>query len=161
MMILACLMMAGCHSDSERLADLADRTMQMQGSQNRAAAAAQSDFMQLNSTLQTERNRLNQQFNALEQNRRDLHQLRRSALAWAESFQFLGIIIAAVMPLFLCTYLVWAGCQQTANHEAINELLMNEFVSPRPRLIAAPNLLRIEHHQEVNQDIHQHQTHRR
>jgi hypothetical protein len=144
--VLTCLMMVGCHrGESERLADMADRTIQMQSEQNLASANAHQEFVTLNSNLQTERSNLNQQFEELEQGRRDLHRLRRSELAWSESFRFLAIVIAAVMPLFLCAYLVWAACRRSGCHEAVNELLIHELVSPKPRLIAAPNLRGIEH----------------
>ena len=142
---LACQVMIGCRDDSQRLAQMAERTVQMQADQNTATANAQRDFVSLNSQLQTERINLNQQSQDLEQERRDLHRLRRSELAWAESFRFLAIVIAAVMPLFLCAYLIWGSCQQSDCQEDVNELLIRELVSSTPRLIAAPNLRSIEH----------------
>lgn len=152
--VLACLMMAGCHhGESERLAEMADRTVQMQAQQNTAAAKAHQDFVALNSKIQTERSNLNQQFNELERDRRDLHRERRSELAWSESFRFLAIVIAAVTPLFLCAYLIWAACRPTGCHQEVNELLIGELVSPTPRLIAAPNLRGIEHRSDPHHSI--------
>lgn len=154
-LVLACLMMAGCpHGDSERLAEMADRTVQMQAEQNTAAARAHQGFVTLHSNLQTERSDLNEQFSKLEQDRRDLHRERRSELAWSESFRFLAIVIAATMPLFLCAYLIWAACRTSDGHEAVNELLISELVSPRPRLIATPNLRAIEHRPDEPKSIH-------
>jgi len=80
----------------------------------------------------------------LETDRRELNRQRRSELAWAESFQFLAIVIAAAMPLFLCAYLIWAATQNTNDAELVNEILLQELVSERPQFIAGPNLPAIE-----------------
>ena len=88
---------------------------------------------------------MNQQFERLEQDRRDQQRLRRSELAWSESFRFLAIVIAAVMPLFLCAYLIWSASRPEMCQEEISRLLIEELASPQPQLITAPNLPAIEH----------------
>ena len=138
-------MMVGCPNESERLANMADQSVRMQAEQNVQAANAHKEFAQLQRDLQTERNKLNQQLKTLEDDRRALHRERRSELAWAESFRFLAIVIAAITPLFLCAYLIWAATRQSSCHESVNELLIQEFVSPKPRFIGAANLRAIEH----------------
>jgi len=144
-LILIALMMVGCPSESERLADMSDQSVRMQAEQNVQAANTHKEFAQLQRDLQTERNKLNQQLKTLEDDRRALHLERRSELAWAESFRFLSIVIAAITPLFLCAYLIWAATRQSFCHETVSELLIQEMVSPKPRLIAAANLRAIEH----------------
>ena len=118
-LIVTCLMMNGCHGESERMANLAEKTVRSQNEANVANAKTQNNFVNLTrefqqerSNLQIERQSLNQQFQKLETDRSNLHRLRRSELAWAESLRFLAIVIAAIMPLFLCAYLVWAASQQ-------------------------------------------------
>ncbi len=118
-LIVTCLMMNGCHGESERMANLAEKTVSSQNEANVANAKTQNNFVNLTrefqqerSNLQIERQSLNQQFQNLETDRSNLHQLRRSELAWAESLRFLAIVIAAIMPLFLCAYLVWAASRQ-------------------------------------------------
>ena len=69
-------------------------------------------------------------------------------MAWSESFQFLAIVIAAIMPLFLCAYLTWVASQRSVEQEEVNTILLQELASPHPRLIVAPNLPAIEHQQE-------------
>ena len=144
-LILIALMMVGCPSDSERLAIMADQSVRMQAEQNVQVASANKEFVQLQRDLQTERNELNQQLKTLEDDRRALHRERRSELAWAESFRFLAMVIAAVTPLFLCAYLIWAATRQSSCHESVNELLIQELVSPKPRFSTAANLRAIEH----------------
>lgn len=150
-LILACLMIGGCGTESERMASLADRTIEMQSQQNSTIAKTTTEMVELNREIQTERKELTQGYKQLENDRRDLHQLRRSELAWAESFQFLAMTIAASMPLFLCAYLIWASTRATSDAELINEVLMLELVTKEPRLIAGPNRPAIECHSNANE----------
>ena len=107
--------------------------------QNSAIAKNQQEMIELNREIQSERKELNQGFKQLESDRRELHQQRRSELAWAESFQFLAIVIAASMPLFLCAYLIWASTRNVGDSDLINEVLIQELVATKPRLIAGRN----------------------
>jgi len=138
-LILACLVIGGCGTESERLAGLAERTVEMQSKQNSRVARSREEMLALNREIHTEREELSQGFKQLEGDRRELHKQRRSELAWAESFQFLAIVIAATMPLFLCAYLIWSAARNGRDAELVNEVLVHELVSKRPRLIAGPN----------------------
>lgn len=143
-LILTCLATVGCQTESQRMANLADRTIEMQSQQNSTIAKTRESMVKFNRDIQTERKHLSRGFTQLENDRRDLHQLRRSELAWAESFRFMAIVIAASMPLFLCAYLVWVSTRRTGDAELINEALMLELVTKTPRLIAGPNRPTIE-----------------
>ena len=143
-LILACLVIGGCKTESRRLADMADRTVEMQSEQNTTIAKAGDELAKLNRDVQAERLKLNQGFTRLENERNELNKQRRSELAWAESFQFLAIVIAAALPLLLCAYVIWAATRPTSDPELANQVLMQELVSNRPTLIAGPNLPAIE-----------------
>ena len=141
----------GCGSESERMADMAEGMVHSQNEINSNVTRTNEKFVELNHELQKERTELqgerislNEQFEKLEQDRHDLHLERRSELAWSESFQFLAIVIAAVMPLFLCAYLIWAATQSSVKQEEVNSILIHELVSAEPRLIARPTLPAIE-----------------
>ena len=158
-LILTCLIMTGCPGESERMAKLAETTVTSQSAANTANAKTQDNFVNLSrglqlerSNLQSERQSLNQQFENLENDRRSLHRLRRSELAWSESFRFLAIIIAAITPLFLCAYLIWAASYRSVHQDELNEILIQELTSARPRLIRAPNLSAIEHQPDRESD---------
>ncbi len=140
-LILACLVIGGCGSESERLAGMAEQTVEMQSKQNSTIAKTRQEFVELNRDIQSERKELNQGFRQLDQDRREVQQQRRSELAWAESIQFLAIVIAAAMPLLLCAYLIWAANRPTRDPELVNEVLMHELVSQQPRFIVGMNLL--------------------
>ena len=151
-LILIALLTVGCGSESERMANLAERIVRSQNEVNSTVVTTNEKFVDLNKELQKERTglqserlTLNVQFDKLEQDRRDLHSQRRSEVAWSESFQFLTIVIAAIMPLFLCAYLIWVATQSSVQQEEVNSILIRELVSAEPRLIAAPNLAAIGH----------------
>ena len=151
-LILIALLTVGCGSESERMANMAENMVRSQNEVNSNVVRTNEKFVDLNKELQQERTglqderlALNQQFERLEQDRRDLHRQRRSEVAWSKSFQFLAIVIAAIMPLFLCAYLIWVATQSSVQQEEVNSILIRELVSAEPRLIAAPNLAAIGH----------------
>lgn len=157
-LILIAMLAVGCNNESERLSRMAERTVRSQNEVNANVTRANEKFVELNKEIQLERRglqderlKLNSQFEGLEQDRRDLHQERRSELAWSESFKFLAIVIAAIMPLFLCAYLIWAATRSSVEHEELNAILLRELASAEPRLIAAPNLPRIADRHERNE----------
>jgi septal ring factor EnvC (AmiA/AmiB activator) len=150
-LILIAMMTLGCGSESDRMANMADRMVRSQSEVNSNVTRTNEKFVELNRELQKERTglqnerlTLNEQFERLDQDRHDLHSQRRSEIAWSESFQFLTIVIAATMPLFLCAYLIWMANQSSVQQEEVNSILIHELVSVEPRLIAAPNLRAIE-----------------
>ena len=124
MLILIAMLTLGCGSESDRMANMAERMVRSQSEANSNVTRTNEKFVELNRELQKERTglqserlTLNDQFEKLEQDRRELHRQRRSEVAWSESFQFLAIVIAAVMPLFLCAYLIWIATQSSVQQE--------------------------------------------
>ena len=155
-LILVAALTAGCGSESERMANMAENIVRSQNDVNSNIARANEKFVELNKDLQQERTglqeerlSLNEQFQELEHGRRDLHRERRSELAWSESFRFLAIVFAAAMPLFLCAYLIWLSSRQSVDQEEVNTILLQELASSNPRLIQSPNLPAIEHRPTV------------
>lgn len=151
-LILVAALTAGCGSESERMANMAENVVRSQNDVNSNIVKANEKFVELNKDLQQERTglqnerlALNDQFQQLENGRRDLHRERRSELAWSESFRFLAIVFAATMPLFLCAYLIWLCSKQSVDQEEVNAILLQELASPNPRLIETRNLPAIEH----------------
>ena len=159
MLILIALLTPGCGSESDRMANMAEKMVRSQSQVNSNVTRTNEKFVELNHelqkeriALQNERLTLNDQFEQLEKDRRGLHSQRRSEVAWAESFQFLAIVIAAITPLFLCAYLIWAANLKSVEQGEVNTILLQELASPNPRLIVAPNLPAIDHRQaEGNQ----------
>lgn len=151
MQILVAMLTLGCGSESDRMANMAERMVRSQSEVNSNVTRTNEKFVELNKELQRERTgiqkerlTLNNQFEKLERDRLDLHSQRRSEVAWSESLQLLAIVIAATMPLFLCAYLIWMAMQGSVHQDEVNSILIHELVSAEPRLIAAPNLRAIE-----------------
>ena len=151
MQILVAMLTLGCGSESDRMANMAERMVRSQSEVNSNVTRTNEKFVELNKELQRERTgiqkerlTLNNQFEKLERDRLDLHSQRRSEVAWSESLQLLAIVIAATMPLFLCAYLIWMAMQGSVHQDEVNSILIHELVSAEPRLIAAPNLAPIE-----------------
>ena len=147
MLFLIAMMTLGCGSESDRMANMAERMVRSQSEVNSNVTRTNEKFVELNKELQRERTgiqkerlTLNNQFEKLERDRLDLHSQRRAEVAWSESFQFLSIVIAAIMPLFLCAYLIWVATQSSVEQAEVNSILIRELVAAEPRLIAAPNL---------------------
>ncbi|QEG22034.1 hypothetical protein MFFC18_18950 [Mariniblastus fucicola] len=154
-LILTTTMTLGCSSESERMANMAERMVRSQNDVNSNVVRTNENFVDLNKELQKERTclqnerfALNEQFERLEQDRRDIHRQRRSELAWSEGFRFLAVVIAAISPLLLCAYLIWSSAQSSVKQEEVNSILIHELVSTTPRLIAAPNLRLIDESKE-------------
>ena len=135
---------------------MAEHTVKMQSEQNKTTVEVNKEQAALNEAIQAERNELNAGFRQLDRDRLELHRQRRSELAWAEAFQFLAIVIAASMPLFFCVYLIWSTNRSTSNPQVVNELLLQELVSPAPRLIAGPNHRLLE--SQVNSNSEQNES---
>ena len=100
-LILITTMTIGCSSESDRMANMAERMVRSQSEVNSNVTSTNEKFVKLNQELQKERTglqkerlTLNDQFDKLEQDRRDLHSQRRSEVAWSESSQFLAINVA-------------------------------------------------------------------
>ena len=136
--VLTTMLNGGCsRNESERLADMADQTVEMQSKQNLTMSKANEEQAKLNREIQKERQHLNKFSLELERERQAIHLERRSELAWAESFRFLAIVIAAVVPLFLCAFLIWAMTRQKTNKKPVTAVLINDPVQHKPRLIAS------------------------
>ena len=98
--ILACMLSVGCETESQRLASMADRTVEMQSEQNSIIAKTTSGMVELNREIQNQRKELTEGHKQLENDRRELHLLCRSELAWAESLQFLAISLRLLCRFF-------------------------------------------------------------
>ena len=165
MIILISITIIGCNNESKRLAHLAEKTVHSQNDVNKSVSRANENFVRLNrdiqnerNTLQKERNELIEQYKRLDQDRRELQRSRRSDLAWAESFQLLATSIAAITPLFLCAYLIWAASQRSVHQNELTSILISDLASSTPRLIAASKLPAIEHKTEPNLSKQNQQT---
>ena len=141
----------GCSSSDDRLIDLSQKSTERQAEQNRlietnnrqvieatnrlveADAKSRAENLELHRQIEGERANVNQRRDALEQERRQIAVERNRDPIIAESIQLSAGLIAAVLPLLVCLYLLRALFDKP-NQDALAELLVEDLVSRQPLL---------------------------
>ena len=145
------LIAIGCSSGDDRLIDLSQKSADRQAEQNRlvetnnrqvidatsrlveADAKSRAENLELHRQIEGERSDVNQQRDALEQERRQIAAERNRDLIIAESIQLAAGLIAAVLPLLVCLFLL-RGLFDKPDQEVLAELLVDDLVSRQPLL---------------------------
>ena len=148
------LIAIGCSSGDERLVELSRQSTDRQAEQNQlvetnnrqvleaanrlveADAKSRSENNELHRQIESERSGVNQQRDALEQERRQIALERNRDPIVAESIQAAAGLIAAVLPLLVCLFLL-RGLFSRTDGEALAEVLIEDLVSQQP-LLAEP-----------------------
>jgi VIT1/CCC1 family predicted Fe2+/Mn2+ transporter len=151
---LIALIAIGCSSGDDRLVELSRQSSDRQAEQNRlvetnnrqvldaanrlveADAKSRSENNELHRQIESERSGVNQQRDALEQERRQIALERNRDPIVAESIQAAAGLIAAVLPLLVCLFLL-RGLFSRTDGEALAEVLIEDLVSQQP-LLAEP-----------------------
>jgi hypothetical protein len=136
----------GCSSNDDRLVDLSQKSAERQAEQNRlvetndrqvieatnrlveAEAKSRTEILALHQRIEAERTGINQQRDALEQERRQIAAERNAAPIIAESIQLAASLITAVLPLLACLFLL-RGLFDKPDQNALAELLVEDLVS--------------------------------
>ena len=87
---------------------------------------------QLHSGVATERASVDRQREAMETERRELATQRGRDPIIAEAVQGVGAVLACLLPLLVCLYVLRHLGTETNDHEALGELLVSELTSERP-----------------------------
>ncbi len=154
---LVVLIAVGCSSADERLVDLSRQSVDRQAEQNRlvetnnrqvlestnklleADAHSRTQALEMQRQIAAERSGINQQRDALEQERRQIaHERNRDPIV-AESIQAAAGLMAAVLPLLVCLALLRGWFHKT-EQEVLADVLIQELVS-QTSLIRAANAL--------------------
>ncbi len=98
-----------------------------------ADAKSRTENLALHRQIEVERADVNQQRDALEQERRQIAAERNRDPIIAESIQLAAGLIAAVLPLLVCLYLL-RGLFDKPDQDALAELLVEDLVSRQPLL---------------------------
>lgn len=146
LVLIAFLIIAGCSSDNDRLADLSRQSLDRQAEQNRlveannrqvidasqklveAEAQARRDNSQLQQQIQSERSRISEQRDALEQERREIANQRNRDPIIAESIQAAVGVLVAVLPLAVAVYLL-RGLFHRSDEESMADVLVEELLN--------------------------------
>lgn len=157
---LMLMSVVGCKPSDERLIELSQQSLARQAEQNDALArqselvaeaskelvqadaqarkeiiAAQS---QLQSGLQAERSSLDRQHEALEGERKSLAAQRQRDPIVAAAILQVGILLACLLPLAVCIYLLRATKDSQPVGE-LCELLVDELTASEPMLLPPPS----------------------
>lgn len=154
-LIAATLMLTviGCDEDeNRRLAEMAEKHLERQAEQNQqvvelqrevaegsrrlveADAAARQDMVALQREIQEERTEVGRQRDSLENDRRSLAAKRRLDPIVASAITNVGLLLACLLPLVLCWYLLHRRVEP-ADDTAVAEVLLDDLVAERPLLL--------------------------
>lgn len=155
MPIVAALMLTaiGCDEDeNKRLAEMAERHLERQAEQSHqvtelqrevaegsrrlveADAQARQEMVTLQREVQAERSEVGRQRDLLEGERRDLAAKRRLDPIVAAAITNIGLLLACLLPLVLCWYLLQRRVEP-ADDQAVAEVLLEDLVADRPLLL--------------------------
>jgi len=98
-----------------------------------AYAKSRTEHIELHRQIETERFGVNQQRAALEQERRQIAGERIRDPIIAESIRAVAGLIAAILPLLVCLFLL-RGLFHKSDQEALAEVLIEDLVSRQPLL---------------------------
>jgi hypothetical protein len=164
------LIVAGCESHDEKLADFAEHSMETQQRQNeiigrqseqvvlesRALAEAAKEVVaadaqarqelisaqrEMNQGLQAERAGVHQQRDQLERERRDIAAQRFRDPLIAATLQTLGLLLICIAPLALTAYALRQLHRRVDDGCELGDLLVDELATDRPLLLSAVSRL--------------------
>ena len=158
--VLLTLTTIGCNEEeNKRLAEMAERHLERQAEQNRqvtelqhevaeasrrlveADAQARQEMVTLQREVQAERNEVGRQRDLLEDERRDLAAQRRLDPIVAAAITNVGLLLACLLPLVLCWYLLHRRVEP-ADDQAVAEVLLEDLVTDRPLLLPRSDSVR-------------------
>ena len=146
--------MSGCDKN-ERLARMAEEHTRQQAAQNQQMAQLQQEIAQgatelieandrareevvaIQRDIQTERTAIGQQRDLLEEDRRRLAEQQHRAPIIAAAITQVSMVVACVLPLVLCWYLLHREPTQS-DDATVSEVLIEDLIVERPLLLPAP-----------------------
>lgn len=164
--LIAATEVGGCGDDG-RLADYAHNSVEQQTKQNEQIAKQNLEVTQQNRQvaeaaqklveadararqemvtaqkslqegLQAERSTLDQQRQEIEHERQVIARERYWEPLIAEAIAGCGVLLACLLPLAICIYVLWSLHTDHGDEAALNELLVSELTTDGPRLLLPP-----------------------
>jgi hypothetical protein len=149
--VLLATSLAGCSSESERVAQVAEQALAQQAAQNEemarlnrevaegtqnlveADAKARREILEAQRDLQSQQGAVNQQRDALESERKEIADDRRTDSVLGPIVATLGTALLCLLPVAVACFVLW----QTPRSEPaqISELLIEDLASERPKLL--------------------------
>jgi len=132
--------------ESQKLAEAAQQLVQSDAKARTDMIAAQQ---RLTTQLDQQRATVDIARDQLEAERKQIAAQRHRDPVVAASIQTVGLILAALLPLFVCVYVLKQMSRSEPDDGAVAELLVSELTAERPLLLPAPALRTapaLEHH---------------
>ena len=121
--------------ESHQLAEAATKMVESDSQARREIIVAQKES---NAQLHQQRTVVDAQRDQLEAERRQIAQQRHRDPLIAAAIQNVGLIIACLLPLIVCIFVIRQMRSQQPDDGAVAELLVREFTSDQPRLLPGP-----------------------
>lgn len=152
---LMMLLMTGCDSDDERVAEMATEQAERQALQSREMVKLQHEIaegsheliesngkareavMKIHRDLQQERAEIGKQRDTLEGERRDIAAKRQREPVMAEAIKTIGMVLACLLPVGIAAYLLLHYLGKT-EQESLGELLIKDMTAMEPALLPPP-----------------------
>lgn len=171
LMMSIALMIAGCDSSDERLADYAQQSTAQQAQQNAATAevareAAESQRRVIETVEKSRQDLigvqkdLDLQRTTVAQERKELTEQRRQESLLAPVLTTIGYLLVTALPLVLCWYLLYTLKNTPVDETAVTQLLVQDLLSEQPVLLPRPvnSNPRLVHGARPRPAIEDHQT---
>lgn len=132
--------------ESQKLAQTAEKLVESDAKARAEMVAAQE---RLNNQLDQQRAAVDTGREQLEQERKQIAAQRHRDPIVAASIQTVGLIVAALLPLIICVYVIKQMCRDEPDDRAVAELLVAELTTDQPVLLPGPVLRpapALEHH---------------
>lgn len=152
--ILIALLLAGCkNSPDERLVEMAkdheksqaEQSQQMARMQHEVAegsrrlveadAKARQELTAIQHELRSDQADIGHQRDQLETERREIATQRHRDPIVAAAIANVGVVLACLLPLLVCVYVLWSLGRSRDSDAAVTDLLVQELVSERPTLL--------------------------
>jgi ElaB/YqjD/DUF883 family membrane-anchored ribosome-binding protein len=123
--------------ESQKLAEAAQQLVQSDAKARTDMIAAQE---RLTTQLDQQRAAADKGRDQLEQERKQIAAQRHRDPIVAASIQTVGLIMAALLPLVVCIFVIRQMCRAEPDDAAVASLLVTELTAERPLLLPAPAL---------------------
>jgi hypothetical protein len=152
LVILLILVIPGCKSNDDRLVDLAREHAVRQAEAQRqmtdlqkqvtegsrrlveADARAREELTVMQHDLRADAAEIGHQRDQMEAERREIATQRHRDPVVAAVILDIGIVLACLLPLGVCIYVLWSLRRTSDSDDALVEVLIEEVVADRPRI---------------------------
>jgi hypothetical protein len=163
-MMLIALLLAGCKSSpDERLVEMAkeheksqsEQSQQMARMQHEVAegsrrlveadSKARAELTAIQHELRSDQADIGRQRDQLESERREIANQRQRDPIVAAAITNVGTVLACLLPLLVCVYVLWSIGRSRDSDAGVTDLLVQELVSERPMLLPSPEKPALTH----------------